>query len=290
MSERVLVTGATGTIGSTLVPELCRLGVRTRAFVRDPDRARGLQQAGAELAIGSFEDEGSLASAMRGVDTMVLITPPQERAREYAAEAIEAARDSGVERIVRISVIRADPHGPTDNVQQHGDTDARVQASGLRWTILRPHFFMQNLLMSIPTLRDDGSLYWGMGEGRLGMIDARDIADATTAVATSDAVDGRVYTLTGPASITFHEVARAFGDALEQPISYVPVSLDAVEESLRAFGTSDWFARMMRDYSQAYSENWGDFVTDDLRTLTGHAPRSIDDFAGEVLVPALRAS
>jgi NAD(P)H dehydrogenase (quinone) len=65
------------------------------------------------------------------------------------------------------------------------------------------------------------------------------------------------------------------------------VPLEAVEQSLREMGMGEWFPKVMRDYSKAYSEGWGEFTTDDVERVTGHAPRSFDDFAHEVLAPAL---
>lgn len=116
----------------------------------------------------------------------------------------------------------------------------------------------------------------------------RDIVDAAFAVTLDDAHDGSTPELTGPASITFHDVAVSFGKALGKDVEYVPVSLDAVEQTLQGMGMGEWFAGLMRDYNQAYSEGWGDFTTEEVHKLTGHPARSIDDFAREVLAPAMQ--
>ena len=100
----------------------------------------------------------------------------------------------------RISVVMPDERRPTDNVRQHSEADAKLQASGLAFTILRPHFFMQNLFMSAGTIGQEGKMYWGMGDGKMSMIDVRDIADVAAKVAIDDEHDNavllRLYLLT----------------------------------------------------------------------------------------------
>lgn len=212
MSRRILVTGATGNIGGQLIPRLAaHPDLEVRALVRNADKAQSLQGVVADMAVCSFEDELAVRAACSGVDTVVLITAPNPDAADQASTAIAAAKKAGVRKIVRISALGADVNGPTDNTRQHGRTDAEVMASGLTYVILRPHFFMQNLFMSAQSIAADGVMYWGMGDGKLGMIDVRDIIDCAEQAVVSDAFDNQVLNPTGPASISFHDVAAAFG-------------------------------------------------------------------------------
>jgi len=288
MSRAVLVTGATGTTGSQLAARFAdRDGLTVRAFVRDPDKAAGLGEAGVELVTGTFEDADSVRTAAAGIDTMVLITAPNPDADDQAGAAIEAAKAVGVRKIVRLSAIKAAVDGPTDNTRLHGQTDAAIIGSGLTYVILRPHYFMQNLFMSADSIAGEGKFYLGMGDGRLGMIDARDIVDCAEQAVLSDAFDDRIIDLTGPESIDFSAAAATLSAALGRPVDYVAVPPEAVEEAIREMGLGDWVAGVLRDYSRAYSENWGDFTTGEVARMTGHPARSFADFAGEVLAPAL---
>ncbi len=288
MTKRILVTGATGNIGSQLIPRLAaHEGIEVRALVRNADKAQSLQDVVDDLAVCSFEDELAVRAACTAVDTVVLITAPNPDAADQASIVIEAAKHAGVRKIVRISALGADVNGPTDNTRQHGRTDAEVQASGLTYVILRPHFFMQNLFMSVQSIAADGTMYWGMGDGKLGMIDVRDIIDSAEQAVISDAFDNRVLNPTGPASVSLYDVADAFSQALGRPVTYIPVSLDMVEQSLLGMGMGDWYPRVMRDYSKAYSEGWGDYTTPDVEQMTGHPARSIQTFAQEILAPAM---
>lgn len=223
MAERntILVTGATGTIGRPLTTRLAAdPSLRVRALVRDPEKAGTIGNA--ELVRGDFGDAASLASAMKGIDTLVLVTAAGAHAFEQAHAAITAAREAGVRKLVRLSAIKADPEGPTDNTRQHGRTEAEIRASGLTYVFLRPAAFFQNLLWSAQTVLGQGQLYQGTGAAKVGFIDTRDVVDALFAAATSDRFDGQALELTGPRSIDYHEVAAALGRALGRTITYVP--------------------------------------------------------------------
>lgn len=288
MSKRVIVTGATGTIGKDVVRLLGGRGADVVAVARDPAKADALARSGVRVAPAAFEDAGALRAAFAEAGTVVSITPSNARGAEQAAAVIDAARQAGVRKMVRVSALKADPDGPTDNTRQHGRTEAALRASGLTWVILRPHFFMQNVLGSLGAILRDGKLHFGTGDGRMGMIDTRDVADAVVAAVSTSEHDGGTFELTGPASIDYREVAAAVGRGLGRDVEYVPVSPEAASEAVRAFGADDWTVGILRDYCAAYSKGFGDFTTDHVQRITGHAPRSIDDFVREVLVPAAR--
>jgi uncharacterized protein YbjT (DUF2867 family) len=287
--KKVLVTGATGKIGSQLVLRLAAYDdIAVRAFVRNAEKALPLIASGAELALGTFEDVQAVQAAVDGIDTVVLITIQNPNAADQASAVLAAAKKAGVRKIVRISVFKAAIDGPTDVTRLHGRTDTELQASGLTFTILRPPFFMQNLFfMAARSITREGKLYFGTGDGKLGMVDLRDIVDCAERSVVSDTYDNEVFTLTGPESISFHDIANRLTNALGRPVQYVSVPPEAVEQSIRAMGMGDWYAQVMRDLCKAYRENWGDVTTDDVARIAGHSPRSFEVFAREVFAPAL---
>jgi uncharacterized protein YbjT (DUF2867 family) len=286
-NETILVTGATGNINSLVIPQLLKRGVRLRALAHSVDKAKALSASGVEVVVGEFEDRETLDRAFKGVGRAFLITPANPRADVFAENLIAAAKRSGNPYLVRLSVLRAAEDGPTDNVRQHARAEKALKESGLPFAILRPHFFMQNFFMSAQTIASEGAFAMGFGEGRLGLIDVRDIADSAVAVLSDKGHAGKVYELTGPASVTLHEVASVFSTAMGREVRYVPVSPESVGESLRKMGMGDWFAQVMTDYSKAYAGGWGDLTTDNVRRLTGHEARSVEAFAREVLAPRL---
>lgn len=289
MNKNIVVTGATGTIGRRVVEGLLAKKASVVALVRDAAKGAPLEALGARTAVGTFEELASLERAFAGADTVVLITAANARADVQTNDAIAAAKKANVRKIVRISALKANPDGPTDNTRQHGRTEATLKASGMTYVILRPHLFLQNLFGSLSTILGQGKIYWGVGEGKMGMIDTRDASDAAVAAALTDAFDGQTLELTGPASIDYHAVAAAVSRGLGREVTYVAVPPDAAAEAVRGFGADEWTVGILRDYCTAYSKNWGDFTTDNVQKLTGHPARSVDDFVRDLLVPAAQA-
>ena len=282
----IVVTGATGKIGGLVVRQLLEKNTGSVvAFVRDPLKAEELERAGAKLRQGTLGDETSLREAFVGADTVVLNVAGEQLA-EQAANAIRAARATGIRKVVLVSSSQASLAGPTESTRQHARADDMLRASGLAFVILRPHSFMQNLFGSIGSIRA-GKLFSGTGAGKLGFIDVRDIADALVAAATSDAWNGQTLDLTGPESIDYATVAAELSKALGREVVYVPVSPHAAGEAVRKATGDVWHARTVEEFAVASSTGFGDFTTDNVAKLTGHASRSIRDFVRNELAPLI---
>ena len=281
MSKTILVTGATGNIAGLVIPALIEGGASVRAYVRNPEKAKNLKEMGAELFEGDFENQEALNKAAEGVDAILAITAPNALAVEQGRVILNAARNAGNPYVVRISAIGAAHDAPTENGRLHIVSDEELIASGLPYTILRPHFFMQNIFGSVETIKADGNMYWGMGDGKIGIIDVRDIADCAVSLLLKGGHENEIFTPTGPASISFYDMAKMIGEGLEKEVNYIPVSIEAVGDAIRS-SWGDWGANVMMEYSKAYSDGWGDFVTNDVKTITGHESRSFKNFVDEV--------
>ena len=162
---------------------------------------------------------------------------------------------------------------------QHAETDAELKASGLPYNIIRPHFFMQNIMMAAQTVASDGLVYMAFKDGKTGMIDVRDVADVAVKVLTEDGHEGKTYNLTGPASISFHDVAAALSKALGKQVNYVDVPFEAARQAMIGMGLPEWIADAFGEYFKAFREGYGDYTTDDVEEITGHPARSYETFA-----------
>ena len=283
MKKSILVTGATGNIAGLVIPELVNRGAKVRAFVHDTSKADKLKETGVEIIQGEYSNQGALNTAAEGVDSILAITAPNPDAVSQAANIIEAAQHSGSPFFLRISALKAADDAPTENGKPHFQTDEAIITSGLRYTILRPNFFMQNTSISVKSIMVDGNMYWGMGQGKLGLIDVRDIADCCVKILLEGGHANKIYTPTGPESISFSEIAKTIEDGLHMHVKYVPIQLDDVRKAILDMGWGAWGAQLMVDYSRAYSNNWGDLTTQDVETITGNKPRSYRQFVEEVL-------
>src|SRR5690606_12538687 len=281
MPRTALVTGATGTVSTALIEELAGTGVRLRALVRAEARAEALRRRGVEAVVGDLGDARSLPPAFEGVQDVWLLVPNGPRAPENNMNAVWAARRAGVQRIVRLSAVGAAHDAPTRSGRLHALSDRETEASGLRWTILRPLWFMQNLLNEAGEVAAAGTLSLNMASARLGMVDARDVA-ACAARVLLDAPDrhhGAAYTLSGPRRVSLAGGADHPGRARGRPVAYRPVDDGAKRAALLGHGVPEWIADMLEEYARAYASGWGDFTTGAVAGLLGRPPRDIADFA-----------
>jgi uncharacterized protein YbjT (DUF2867 family) len=293
----VLVTRATGTVSTALLGALKgKPGLRLRALVRDPAKGEALQKEGVEVVAGDLEEPDTLAEAFDGVDILWLLTPASALEPSMGSNAILAAKRAKVKHIVRNSAIKAGHDAPNRNGRLHALVEESLKASGIPWTILRPHYYMQNLLSSANSVASDGMLYMNMGEAPVGMVDGRDVgAFGAKVIEHPDQHAGKTYTPTGPESIDMAAAAEALSRVLGKPVQYVALPQDAARQAMLGFGLSRWFVGNVVDYGRAYSEGWGDFVTNDFRDVTGRHARSFAQFAndfapafGGAAVPAAR--
>jgi uncharacterized protein YbjT (DUF2867 family) len=276
----VLITGATGRVGSALLDRLSDADVDLRVLSHDESKAQSLRNRGVEVIQGDFLTPETLGPALDQVTAVFLATPIHPEQITQATNVIEAARNSGTApRIVRLSVHQASHQAPTRNSRQHAVIEDALASSGLPYTVLRPQSFMQNTLMAASTVATQGKIYQPMKDGRLGMIDARDIGAVAARVLTEEGHDGQIYTLTGPAAISFHDVARILSGILGREVSYLSVSLDKAKETMLARGLSEWLADTLTEYANAHSAGYSDWTTDDVERLTDHRATPYQQFA-----------
>lgn len=284
MTRTVLITGGTGQVSRALIEALAGTGLDVRALTRGASTGR--YACDVEMVVGDLGDPGSLTPAFARVHDLWLLTANGPRAPEHCSNALWAARKAGVERVVRLSAVGAASDAPTRSGRLHALSDREVMASGMAWTILRPHWFMQNLLGDAQRVAGERILRLNMGSARLAIVDVRDVA-AVAAQVICDPPDRhhrRIYTPTGPQAVTFEDVAHALGS----DIRYEPITDAVARRRHLADGIQAWIADMIVEYGRAYATGWGDVITDDVERVTGTAPRSIHDFARDH-APAFRA-
>jgi len=281
-SERILVTGATGKVGSALLDNLGNADVELRALIRNGSKARSLGLRNIEVVSGDFLESQTLRPAIEGVDAIFLLTPIHPHQVQQAANVIDVASESGNDpHVVRLSVHQASHEAPTRISRQHAEIEERLISSGLPYTLLRPQSFMQNTLLSAPTVACQGRIFQPMKDGRLGMIDARDIGEVAAKVLTEDGHEGKTYTLTGPAAISFYDVAEALSEVLDKEVAYVPIPPEKAKEAMLDRGIPEWMADALNEYARAHSEGYSNWTTEDVERLLGRPATSYKEFASD---------
>jgi uncharacterized protein YbjT (DUF2867 family) len=274
--------GAAGNVGSSLLEHLNTAEVEVRALTHDESKVPSLRDRGVEAFVGDFSRPETLGPAFEEVDRVFHLTPPSQEQTTFGINLLDAAKESGNDvRVVRQSVFKASHEAPSRLPKQHAEIEDALTSSGLPYTILRPNHFMQNSMAAAQTVASEGKIYQPLGEGRLGMIDVRDIGEVAAKVLTEEGHEGQTYSLTGPASISYHDVAAALSKVLGKEVDYVDVPLDAAKESMMEMGFSEWVADGFIEYAKALREGYGDLTTDDFERLTGHQATSYEKFAGD---------
>jgi len=268
----ILVTGATGTIGREVVAELRRLGAPFRVAVRSPEKA-----AGDDAVAFDFSRPDTFGPALRGVDTLFLLSPPGQN--ELEAPVIDAARGAGVRRIVRLSVWGAEKEAFVFSLP-HRAMEKRVEASGVAWTFLRPNGFMQNYRnMHAESIRTRGEFVLPAGASRHSIIDARDVGTVGARLLTGAGHEGRAYALTGPEPLSNARIAEKIGRAVGKPVLYVDMPEAEYRERMLAFGFPEPFVDGFIDLQRYYRTGAAEAVTPDVERLLGRPPISFDRFA-----------
>jgi uncharacterized protein YbjT (DUF2867 family) len=278
MMMKVLVTGATGNVGSHTVRELRERGASVRAFVRDPGKAAAVLGDGVELAVGDFSDAASVRRALEGVEAVFLACSNDPRQVEYETGVIDAAAEAGVRRLVKLSALGAEVGSPLAFWDWHGRIEGNLRASGLPAVVLQPSFYMTNLFGAAEGVRHEGALIAPAERARISMIDPRDVAAAATVVLAEDGHEGETYVLTGTEPITYGRVAEELSAVAGRPIPFVAVPDEAARQALVGAGIPEFVAGQLVTLFRLLRRGAYERSTDAVCVLTERTPRTLAGF------------
>ena len=274
----ILVTGATGKVGSETVRLLRERGVDVRALVRNRDKAQALAEAGAELVVGDLAVPATLHEAMAGAAGVVLVSPavPAEE-----LNVVDSAVRAGVGHVVKVTS-KASADSPVARRRGQTEIEVGLVASGLPHTLLRSNAYMQNFLALAPVVAKTSSFGSSAGEGRVGLIDARDVAAVAAEIAADSAAHaGKTYWLTGPALVSYAEVAAVLSQLLGRTIAYRPLTFEEDRAAMIAAAVPPPVAEMNAQAFSLIAEGDAEWLSDDVASLLGRPGRSFQQFAAD---------
>lgn len=272
----VLVTGATGNVGSELLAKLARREVPVKAGIRAS--GRGTLASEVVCVDFDFEDSQTFAPALEGIDRVFLMRPPHMADAAAMRPFVEAMEQAGVQQVVFMSVQGA---GTNPFVPHHG-IEKLLKKSRLGWTLLRPSFFMQNLSTThVADVRERDEIFVPAGGGRTNFIDAADIAEAAAVCLTSPGHVGKAYEITGSEALTYEQVASILSEACGRTISYSRPSAKQFKARMRAAGHPDEFVSVMSSIYALARFGMAAGTTDDFENLVGRKPYTFADWAAQ---------
>ena len=272
--EMILIT-TPGKVGREAARLLAETEMPVRLLARDPGKVADLASQGVDVVAADLDDETSLHAAMRGVSEVILVSPavPEQELR-----VIAAARESGVEHVVKISS-KASPDSPIARRRGQSEIEAGLLSSGLDHTLLRNNAYMQNLLLLAPVIATTGVFASSTADGRVGLVDARDVAAVAVQIARHPRSHvAKTYWISGPELLSYHDVARILGEILRRPIAFRPRTFAEDKQAMVSAGVPEAIAEQNAQAFSLIAAGDAAWHTDSARELLGRQPRGFRQF------------
>jgi uncharacterized protein YbjT (DUF2867 family) len=268
----IAVTGATGDVGGKVARRLSELGVPIRLVVRDPARAPDLP--GSRVAVADYADRDAMLTALEGVGTLLLVSAREALDRlDHHREAVRAAADSGVGKIVYLSFLGAHPEATFVLARQHFHTEQMIKETGASYVFLRDAMYLDYVPFLVGR---DGVLRGPGGQGRAGFVSRDDVARAAAAALASSEHDGTTFDITGPESMSLQEAADRLARFIGRPITYQPETEEEAYASRAVYGAPHWEVEGWVTSYLAIARGEMDVVSDAVARLTGRQPANLE--------------
>lgn len=279
----ILLTGITGNIGGATARALLDKGVKFRALVRDLGKAATWADKGVELVQGDLENPESVKPAFVGVDRAFLVMPNGEFQERAELAFTKTAKEAGLHWIIKLSSPEA-VRGTTSPIPlAHIAAEDAIMASGMKWTLVRPSFFMQNFRGSVKAAQATGKLSMPMGDGTIAVTDNNDAGLFVAHILTDPNAAqhyGQCYDITGPDPImNFHDVARTIGEVIGKPVVYESSDPKAFQEAIRPFHRNQWHSdAVARLFAEIANGKTPGHKTDTFQKIMGRPGRSLREY------------
>ncbi|MDZ7780963.1 MAG: NmrA family NAD(P)-binding protein [Gemmatimonadota bacterium] len=278
MSDRILVTGATGIVGSELVGLLVDEGVEVKAGTRNPALARDLFDPEVEVVELDYRQPATFDAAVEWADRVFLQPPPfSSDAYDTLAPLLDWAVQAGTEHVVALSAMGMEVRGdlPIRRLEKH------VASLGVDYTFLRPNLLMQNFQRDFlgERIRGTGVFAMPVGDAAVSMVDGRDVAAVAAVALTGSEHMGRAYTLTGPEALTHHEMAEVLSEVSGRQIRFESCSDEEMLGWLTGAGWSPEVAGVVIALYQAVRAGVRASVSEEIEEVLHRPARSFRTFA-----------
>jgi uncharacterized protein YbjT (DUF2867 family) len=291
--KTILVTGATGTVGSEVVKHLAASSpfsdYNIKAAVHSKnksDQLRQFENSGVEIVEMDYAKQETIAHALNNVDKVFLQTLPVPNVVNISSNLINEAKKNGVKYIVKLSAMGAGSEPRSTILRLHGEEEKIIENSGIPYTFLRPPAFMQNFVTQFGhTIKTQNALYVPAGHAKMSFIDSRDIAAITVGIlaknnpGSSRQHENKVYDITGPEALSYGQVAEILSNEVGRKISYVDITEEDARKGMKQIGMGNWFIDIMVELFRIIRAGYGSETTTVVEDITGRKPIPFAQFA-----------
>jgi uncharacterized protein YbjT (DUF2867 family) len=284
MDETILVTGATGTVGSEVVKQLSRdaPNYNIKAGVHSIENTKKVQQYDRVKAVQiDYDKQEGLETAFKDADKLFLLTHPSSKSAEHESNLVNEAKKSGIRHIVKQSIMGADLEAVVEAMRLHRQTEKMIEKSGIPYTFLRPNEFMQGFInFQGSTIKGNNAFYIPAEDAKVSFVDARDIA----AVAVKALVDGekhynKTYMVTGPEALSYRQAAEILSNATGKKIDYVNISGEEARRAMKEAGLDDWLVNTISDLYEYFRKGYASQLSSAVEEVTGRKATTFVEFA-----------
>lgn len=279
MSDKIVVTSATGTVGTEVVMQLAAINASVVALThRNGNAAKNEKLPPGVVPVGvDFNDPTSLTDALQGAGKLMLISPYAANQIELARTVVEAAKAAGVGHMVVLSGYNVEDKPERIAIGQTlYEQEQLVLGSGIPCTFLRACSFMQNFINYYPP-QPDGNLYMPVGEAKMNFVDVRDIARVAVLVLTEPGHENKIYRL-ATVSHSITEIAQTLSQVTGRPYRYVDVPPAAVQAGMEQYGVPNWMITQNLELYAAVKSGRYTQTSPDFMTVTGRQPTDLATF------------
>jgi uncharacterized protein YbjT (DUF2867 family) len=274
----ILIIGASGNVGKEVVRQLSDKGVKARVLIHihplDFEVGASIQKVHGDMA-----QPATLEAAMQEVEKVFFLSAMGDL--ELESNVIKAAKSSGVKQLVKLSRLDAGPDAPTAISRRHAELERQTSESGIAFTIVRPSAYMQGLYTFQGSIEGENRFYACAGDGKMSLIDTRDIAEAIVKILTEAGHEGQIYHLTGSETFSYGEIAARLSEATNRQIVYIDLPRKALEQAFISYGMPERLATEIVEVLAALALNTFSPISNDFERITGKAPRKLEQFLEE---------
>jgi uncharacterized protein YbjT (DUF2867 family) len=283
LTETILITGATGTVGSEVVKQLSAKGeniiVKAAARSATDNTFENLNRV--QVVQLDYDKPYSLAVALKGVDKLFLLTPFQSNMVDLTSNLVSEAKKAKVKYIAKQSVMGADAEPGITPGRLHRQAEKIIEESGIPFTFLRPNFFMQNFVNYYSNLiRSQGAFYTPAGDAKVSFVDVRDIAAvAVKSLINDNQQKGRAYNITGGEALTYGQAAEILSKAVGKKINYVNVTDQDARKGMKDMSMDEWTIKSMIELFEITRAGYVSEISPIIEQVTGNKPITFSQFA-----------
>lgn len=289
----ILVTGATGPLGSAIVSSLLKTTPASSiaVLVRDAEKVKDLAAHGVEIRVGDYGNYDSLVKAFTGIDQLMFVSGNDIANRSaQQANVVAAAKQAGVRQVVYTSFQRKNETASSPIAfvaKAHLETEKGLKESGMAYTILNHNIYADMIPIFVGgKVLETGTIFLPAGNGKVAYALRTDMAEAAANILTGKGHENKTYDITGSAALSYDEIAEIISEVSGKKISYVSPTQEVFREEMTKAGVPDPYIGVFAGFSEAARQKEFDLIDPTLEKLLGRRPVSVREYLKGVYSPA----